>query len=185
MDVAAEYREAFDRLNDMDLPEAVIRDTLEGMAGAMEVKTTSLVGFAERLDAFAAVIKKRAAEMSKRQKALEARAERIRAFVFNAMKLAQMKVIETPEFKLRVKAGVSKVVIDAESQIPPEYKRFPDPPAPEIDKAKIKEVLEAGAKAEEKFKAGAAITAEETAAIEAAKAITFAHLEQVEFLDVR
>lgn len=185
MDIAAEYREAYDRLTDLDLPEEVVKDTLEGMAGALEVKATNLISYADRLAVFSDQIKKRRAAMLARQQALESRAERIRAFVFNAMKLAQVKVIETPEYKLRVKGGTKFVVIDAPTQVPPEYKRFPDPPPPEIDKEKIKEVLTAAESAKALFAAGKSITAEQATAIERAQEITFAHLEQSEFLDVR
>jgi len=185
MDVAAEYREAFDRLNDLDLPEEVVKDTLEGMVGALEVKSTNLIAYADRLTAFSDQIKKRRAAMLARQQALESRSERIRAFVFNAMKLAQVKVIETAEYKLRVKAGTKFVVIDAPTQVTPEYTRFPDPPPPEIDKEKIKAVLTAAAEAAALFAAGKPLNAKQAQAIEDAKAITFAHLEQSEFLDVR
>jgi hypothetical protein len=185
MDVAAEYREAFDRLNDLDLPDEVVKDTLEGMSGALEVKATNLVRYAEFKEAEAEVIKKRRALMGARQKALETHAERIRAFVFNAMKLAKIALIETPEFKLRVKGGTSKVIVDAPTQVPPEFMRYPDPPAPEIDKEKIKTMLTAAESAKALFAAGKPLDAKQAQAIEDAKVITFAHLEQSEFLDVR
>jgi hypothetical protein len=185
MDIAAEYREAFDRLNDLDLPEEVVKDTLEGMAGALEVKATNLISYSDRLSAFSEQIKKRRTAMLARQQALETRAERIRFFVFNAMKFAQVKVIETTEYKLRIKGGTSKVIVDAPTQVPPEFMRFPDPPAPEIDKEKIKTILTDAASAQALFAAGKPLDAKQAQAIEDAKAITFAHLEQSEFLDVR
>lgn len=185
MDLAAQHRAVFEKLNEMDIDEQVVADTLEGLTGPLEEKATALIAWAETKDGEAEVIKKRRQLMFARQQALENRSARIRAYVFNAMKLAQIKVIETPEFKLRVKAGASKVIIDAPTQVPPIYMRFPDPPAPEIDKEKIKEALTAAAKAWFVFNQGRPINAEQTAAIDVAKEIDFAHLEQVEFLEVR
>lgn len=187
MDLAAEYRAVFEKLNDMDIDEQVVSDTLESLAvtGTLEQSATSLIAWVEGKEAEAEVIKKRRALMLARQQALENRAARGRAYVFNAMKLAQIKVIETPEYKLRVKGGAAKVIIDAPSQVPPIYMRFPDPPAPEIDKEKIRDILTAAAKASALFNDGKPISAEQTAAIDLAKEIDFAHLEQIEFLDVR
>lgn len=144
MDVAAEYREALVKLGDSDLPDEVINDTLEGMKGALEVKATSLAGFAERLDGEAAVLKKRADLIAARAKAVTARADRIRAFVFNAMKLAEVTLIETTDFKIRRKKGAWKLIVDTPTQVPNEFMRFPDPPAPEIDKAKALATLSDG-----------------------------------------
>jgi len=135
MDVAAEYREALEKLTDSDLPDEVVNDTLEGMKGALEVKATSLAAFAERIDGEAAVLKKRADLIAARAKAAASRAERIRAYIFNAMKLAEVSLIETTDFKIRVKKGAWKLIVDTPSQVPNEFMRFPDPPAPEIDKA--------------------------------------------------
>lgn len=161
MDIAAEYREAFEKMTDLDVPQEVMDDTLEGLKGPLEIRGANIVKWAEMQDAYAAAIKARAKMMNDRAKALEAKAERARQFLFNAMKLAKISLIETPEVKIRVKGGAWKCIIDAESQVPPEYKRFPDPPAPEIDKRKILEDLAAG------------------------KELTFAHREQGFFLEIK
>jgi len=185
MDVAADYREAYDKLSESDLPDEVVNDTLEGLMWPLEVKATNLIAFADRIESVIEVSKKRRQAMLAREKAAENRAARIRAYVFNSMKLAQVKLIETAEYKLRVKAGTKYVVVDAPTQVPPEFMRYPDPPEPEIDKEKIKAMLTAAESAKELFAAGKPLDAKQAQAIEEAKAITFAHLEQSEFLDVR
>lgn len=185
MDLAAEYRALAERLMDMDLPEEVVTDTLEGEALPLEQKCDSVVWVAWSMDGLAAQIREREKELAARRRALEARAARLRDFVKEAMKLAGISLVETPNWKLRVKKSAPAVVIDASTQVPVEYMRFPEPPPPEIDKALIKETLLAAQKAQEKFQSGKAITAEEAAAIAKAKDITFAHLEQGDYLDVR
>lgn len=40
--LATEYRAAADRLHDIDVPEEVIADTLEGLAGEVEAKSTNV-----------------------------------------------------------------------------------------------------------------------------------------------
>ena len=44
-DIATEYREAHEKLADLDLDQQTIEDTLEGMGGDLEVKAVNVVGF--------------------------------------------------------------------------------------------------------------------------------------------
>jgi hypothetical protein len=41
-DLAAEYREAADRLAELDLPDEVVHDTLESLSGDLTAKATNI-----------------------------------------------------------------------------------------------------------------------------------------------
>lgn len=143
--IAAEYREAAEKLSDLDLDEQTIADTLEGMSGELEVKATNVAFFARNLESIAASIKEAEAGMAARRKALENRAARMRDYLLNCMQLAGVQKIEGPYFKLAQRENPPAVIIDEPGLIPAEFMRQPDPPPPAPDKTAIKEALKAGA----------------------------------------
>lgn len=142
--IAAEYREAAEKLSDLDLDEQTIADTLEGMSGELEVKATNVAFFARNLESLAASIKEAEAGMAARRKALENRAARMRDYLLNCMQLAGVQKIEGPYFKLAQRENPPAVIIDEPGLIPAEFMRQPDPPPPAPDKTAIKEALKAG-----------------------------------------
>ena len=142
-DLAAEYRAIADKLHDSDLDEQTIADTLEGMSGDLQTKTQN-VGFVIRnLEGMADQIKQAAEGMAKRRKAIERRAESLKAYLLTNMQLAGISKIESPYFVLSVRNNPEAVVIDAESQIPDEY--FREVPATfSPDKTLIKKAIQSG-----------------------------------------
>lgn len=56
-ELSDEYRDALAVLNEMDLDEQTIADTLEGLQGAIEVKAQNVAMFTRNLEATAEAIK--------------------------------------------------------------------------------------------------------------------------------
>lgn len=139
-----EYRIAAERLADLDLPAEVVADTLEGLAGELEAKATNVAMFVRNLESMAEQIKSAEADMAKRRKAIENRADHVRMYLKDNMQRAGISKIECPYFKLAIRDNPPAVVIDAESQIPADYMRTPEPPPPSPDKAAIKAAILAG-----------------------------------------
>lgn len=142
--LADEYRAAAESLANMELDEQTIADTLEGLAGALEVKATNVAMFARNLEAAAESIKGAEKQMADRRKAIEARAAKIRAYLRANMEKAGITKIESPYFNLAIRDNPPNVVIDAEDMIPPGFMRQPEPPPPAPDKKAIAEALKAG-----------------------------------------
>lgn len=143
--LADEYREAAARLADLELDEQTIADTLEGLAGELEVKATNVALFIRNIEASADAIKAAEGEMAKRRKAIEARADRIREYLKANMERTGISKIESPYLSLTIKKNPPSVVIDAEGQIPCEFfKDPPPPPPPAVDKKAIADAIKAG-----------------------------------------
>jgi hypothetical protein len=143
--LADQYQQAAGKLADLDLPDEVIADTLEGMAGELEVKATNVAAFARNLEATAQAIKEAEAAMSARRKALEKRADSLRHYLLANMQRTGIKRIESPQFVLTVKDNPPAVEVFDYLQLPAEFMRQPEPPPPSPDKAAIKEAIKAGA----------------------------------------
>jgi hypothetical protein len=143
-ELAHSYRDAADKLADLDLPPEVIEDTLDSLSGDLEVKATNTAMLARNLEALAEKIKEAEAAMASRRKALENRAARIRDYLLSNMMISGIQKIECPYFKLSVRDNPAAVEVYEPGLIPTEFMRQPEPPPPSPDKTAIKEALKAG-----------------------------------------
>lgn len=142
--LADEYKAAAESLANLDLDDQTIADTLEGLAGALEIKATNIAMFARNLEAAADSIKAAEKQMADRRKAIESRAARIRNYLRENMIKAGISKIESPYFSLAIRDNPPSVIIDAESMIPGEFMRQPETPPPSPDKKAIAEAIKAG-----------------------------------------
>lgn len=142
--LASEYRSAADQLADLDLPEEVVRDTLESISGDLEAKSVNVASFVRNLEASAEQIKEAEAAMAARRKAIEKRAANVRQYLLDNMLAAGISKIECPYFKLAVRDNPPAVVINEPSLIPDVYLTDPPPPPRAPDKALIKKAIQDG-----------------------------------------
>lgn len=143
-DLAAEYRDTAEKLADLDLPDEVVRDTLEGMSGELTVKATNIAMMVADWRSLIASIKQAEQRMAERRRALEARADRVDDFLLNAMLYAGIEKIESPHLRIAVRNNPPAVAIDEPALVPAGYLRDVPPPPPEIDKAAVKTALASG-----------------------------------------
>lgn len=142
--LANEYRQAADKLADMDLDEQTIADTLDGLSGELEDKATNVMMFARNLEATAEQIKAAEAQMAARRKAIERKADGLRRYVLGAMQATGIKKIACPHFEMSVRANPPAVEVFDKDQVPSFYMREPEPQPPVPDKSAIKAELQAG-----------------------------------------
>lgn len=139
--LADEYLAAAYKLADMDLEEQTVKDTLESLSGALEVKATNVAMFVRNLESLAEQIKAAEEQMAARRKAVQNRADRVREYLKMQMERTQITKIECPYFKIALRQNPAAVVIDDASIIPQEYWRVPPPPPPMPDTKAIAEAL--------------------------------------------
>lgn len=142
--LSAEYREAAEKLADLELPPEVIADTLEGMSGDLEVKALNVAMFSRNLDVTAVAIKEAEKQMAARRKAIEKRSENLRTYLLTCMRLAGIKKISSPQFDIARRTNPASVEIFESKMIPAQYMRQPEPPPPAPDKIAISRDLKAG-----------------------------------------
>lgn len=143
-ELASEYRAAAAQLADLDLPPEVVADTLEGLVGDLETKSTNVAMFIRSLEATAAQIKDAEAVMKSRRQAIEARAERVREYLLATMQACNIQKIECQWFKLAIRQNPASVVVTDPGKIPSNLYIYPEAPEPFPDKKGIKAALEAG-----------------------------------------
>lgn len=142
--LTGEYFAVSNRLMESDLPPEVIADTLEGISAPLEEKATNVACFIRNLEASAESIRQAEKEMAERRKAIEAKAEQIKRYLFDNMKRCGMSKIDSPYFALTIKKNPPSVVIDDPAAIPADYMVTPTPPPPAPDKKLIAQAIKDG-----------------------------------------
>ena len=138
------YVQDLQRLADLDLDEQTVADTLESLSGDLEVKATNVAAFARNLEATAEAINGAEAQMAARRKAIEKRAERLKAYLKMNMERTGILKIESPQFCISVKKNPPAVHVEAPELVPAEFLKTPPPPPPVADKKAIADALKAG-----------------------------------------
>lgn len=143
--VADRYLQDLEKLSDLDLPEEVVRDTIEGLQGDMQEKCTNVAAFIRNTEALAEQIKQAEATMAARRKALENRADRIRQYLLENMQRTGISKIESPWFKIALSKNQPSVVVDDEDTLKFAHPEFVKVVTTEsLDKTAIKEAIKAG-----------------------------------------
>jgi len=143
-DIALAYRESANQLADLDLPEEVVRDTLESLDGDLSVKCMNIIFLATDWTGDLAKIKAHEEAVVARRKALEKRIASLKQYVLDGMLLAGATEIKSPELVIRVTPNPTGVTIEDERQVPEEYWVAPPPPPKAISKSAIKAAIESG-----------------------------------------
>ena len=145
-ELAAEFREAADKLADMYLDAQTVADTLEGVRLPVEDKARQ-VGFVIRnMESMAAQIKEAEQAMAARRKALEARAESVREYLLRNMQDCGISKIESPYFTLSVRNNASvSVIVDDQDMLEFAAPKFIVTAIDKsVDKKAVKAAIEAG-----------------------------------------
>lgn len=143
-EISLAYRADVAKLADLDLPAEVITDTLDAMAGELEVKAQNVVMYARNLQTTAAAIKEAEEQMAKRRKAIENRAKHLLEYVQGCMETAEVQKIECPHFRLAIQAKPPSVDVYEPGLLPAEYMRVPETPPAAPDKKAIADAIKAG-----------------------------------------
>lgn len=143
-DINTRYLQALDAATDPeeDLPVEVFMDTLEGIEGELEDKLFNVVAYSRNLDVEADAIKAAMDTMKARHDAKRKRAQWLKDYAKQGMRILGKAKIEWPEFSASIQANPPAVdVIDAE-QIPDEF--VSHIMETKIDKKTISDRLKAG-----------------------------------------
>ncbi|MGT2800683.1 siphovirus Gp157 family protein [Streptococcus marmotae] len=131
------------QLQEMELDDETFRDTLESLdfQGQLEVNIEYFVKMMKNSLADAEIYKAEASKFTEKRKQAEQKAERYKGIIKNAMKLSQVKKVETELFKVSVSDRKTVQIVD-ETKIPLQYMKEKIEYTP--IKADIKKALEAG-----------------------------------------
>lgn len=142
-ELTEEYRQLLDWMEDPEMDQQTIQDTLEALGGEIEDKAEGYAKVIRQLEADAAALKAEAKRMTNKQKTAEANIDRLKASLQKTMETTGREKLETSLFKFWIQGSPASVVMDEKNigNIPERFLRARDP---EINKQAIKEAIEAG-----------------------------------------
>lgn len=133
--------------SDAEIPEEVIRDTLEGLTGELQVKATNVAMFVRNQESLADAIEEAAKAMKERAARVRRRSDSIRQYLLDNMLAAGITSIESAALALKIKKNPPSVIVDDETAVPDRFKVEvppPPPPPPRVDKKLVGDALKAG-----------------------------------------
>lgn len=142
--IAAEYRNVTDVLQDMDVDEQTLKDTLEGESWDLTLKAQNYGFVIRNMEATAAAIKEAEKQMAERRKRLEARTAHLVERLKTGMEIAGVTELSCPHFAIKVKKNPPSVEVWDEQQIPVAYMRQAEAPPPAPDKKAIAQAIKEG-----------------------------------------
>ncbi|BBE09580.1 Phage protein [Mycoavidus cysteinexigens] len=141
--LAAEYREAADKLTDLDLDEQTLSDTLESIAGGLDTKAENLAKLIRELKSHEERASTEAKRIQERAQRFTSRREWLSEYLKDSLIHAGRLKIEMPYFTVSVRKNPAAVVIDDEKALPRDYWVTPTPES-RPDKKRIAQALKEG-----------------------------------------
>lgn len=158
-ELTGEWQQVLSMMEDPDVPEEAVRDTLEGLSGEIEEKADGYAKVMRQLQAEAEAIEKEEERLNDRRDHLMSRIVSMKSALMEAMRTTGKTKFKTALFSFGIrKAGMKKLVIDHEEAVPDKY--WKQPPKV-IDTKMLKADLASG------------------------DMVGVAHLEQSEYLSIR
>jgi hypothetical protein len=139
-----QHRELERFADETDVDPQALKDTLDGLKGDIEIKAQSVASFIRNIEADADAIRKAAQQMQERAKRLQERADAIRNYLLVNMQATGISKISCPHFTITLRKNPPSVVIENEAAVPAQFKVWPEPPPPGIDKRKVLAAFNAG-----------------------------------------
>ena len=129
-------------LEDLDIPEDQIADTLDGAKGEFKLKAERVGKFMANLDADIEAIQHEVKRLNNRISAMRNRKESIREYLRQNMAATGITRISCPLFTITLSEGRNMAVIENEAELPEDYIRVKA--VRSVDKKMVLEDLKAG-----------------------------------------
>lgn len=147
-EITAEYQRFLEAVENGEIPEEAIADTLECVEAALEEKADNIACIIKNLTAEAAAIKTEEEKLTERRKAKERRVESLKTYLANALITSGFSSVETARNKITFLKSESVALEDEEKFIEwaekhaDEYLTYKQP---SVNKTAIKKALAEGA----------------------------------------
>lgn len=145
-EIANDYLALMQAIDDEEIPEEAIADTLEAITGEIEVKADNIACLLKNIDADVKAIKEEEKRLAERRKAKEKAHERLKQYLSDVLQRTGINKIETARNNISFRKSESVEVDESFVAWALEYRddliKFGEPTA---DKTAIKKALKDGA----------------------------------------
>jgi len=121
-EIATQYQQALATLDDLDLPDEVIADTLEGLKGELQEKGKNVAAYIKNLEVDVKAIKDAEQAMKDRRLVLQRRVDWMKTLLLNSMQNSEITEISCPWFVIKPKKNPPAVHITDAAKLSKKYK---------------------------------------------------------------
>ncbi len=121
-EIATQYQQALATLDDLDLPDEVIADTLEGLKGELQEKGKNVAAYIKNIEADIKAIKDAEQAMKDRRATLQRRTDWMKLLLLNSMQDSEITEISCPWFVIKPKKNPPAVKITDAAKLSKKYK---------------------------------------------------------------
>ncbi len=141
--VSNDYLQACENLfeREEELSADVVNDTLEGLAGDVELKSLNVAAYYQNLKKEINAMKEYEKDMRDRRRVKENKNERLREYLKENMERCDIQKIAGPEFTISLRKSPDSVIIDSANDLHEDFILGVEIRA---DKTKIKQALQDG-----------------------------------------
>lgn len=142
-ELTAEYEALLGFMEDPDVDQQALEDTLEGLSGEIEDKADGYGRVIKQVEADRDAIAVEIARLMYRKQNLDKKLDSMKEHLKQAMILMDKRKIDTGLFRFSVRKNPDRVVLDEKDvyKIPEQYLKYKEP---DVDRVAIKEDLKAG-----------------------------------------
>ena len=146
-EIANDYLALLNAIDEGEIPEEAIADTLEAITGEIETKADNIACLLKSIDADVVAIKAEEARLAERRKAKEKSAERIKQYLADTLQRTGIDKVETARNKISFRKSESVEVLDESAFIKwalgirDDLLTFTDP---KVNKTEVKKALKSG-----------------------------------------
>lgn len=115
------YQKVMDMLEDDEVNVESIKDTLESIECAIEVKTHNTVALVKTLDMYSKGIDEEINRLQAKKKAMDNKRESLKSYLFGQLELAKLTEVKTKLFSIKQQNSKPSVIIENEKLIPSKY----------------------------------------------------------------
>lgn len=147
-EVAHDYLSLVEAIENEEIPEEAIADTLEAIEGEVEVKADNIACLLKEFAAEITAFKEEEAKLAKRRKVKERAYERLKTYLSDALLTVGIDKVETPRNKISFRRSEEVIVADIATFTEWALVHRDDLlnyPAPTINKTNIKKAIKDGA----------------------------------------
>lgn len=146
-EIANDYIALLNAIDEGEIPEEAIADTLEAITGEINEKADNIACLLKDLDADIVAIKAEETRLAERRKAKEKSAERIKQYLADTLQRMSIDKVETARNKISFRKSESVEVLDEYSFIQwaqENREELLTYSAPKVNKTEIKKALKSG-----------------------------------------
>lgn len=137
-ELSSEYMQLLEMMEDPEVDDDVLADTLEGIGGELELKADGYARIMRQMDADAKAIKAEEERLYARRKSLENRSAWLKQRLKDVMELTGKTKFKTELFSFGIQKNPARVVIDDPSRI---YEDYLIEQEPKVDTVAIRNAL--------------------------------------------